>query len=39
VKRKAVETNFALAIEKSLELAKSVDANYLPGWCGPVPEE
>jgi hypothetical protein len=39
VKRKAVETDFALAIEKSLELAKSVDANYLPGWCGPVPEE
>jgi hypothetical protein len=39
MKREAVETDFALAIEKSLQLAKSVDANYLPGWCGPVPEE
>jgi hypothetical protein len=39
MKRGAVETDFALAIEKSLQLAKSVDANYLPGWCGPVPEE
>jgi hypothetical protein len=39
MKREAVETDFALAIAKSLQLAKSVDANYLPGWCGPVPEE
>ena len=39
MKRKAVETNFDRALEKALQLAKSVDANYLPGWCGPVPEE
>jgi hypothetical protein len=39
MKRSAVEANFSHAIEKALELAKSVDANYLPGWCGPVPEE
>ena len=39
MKRKAVETNFDGALEKALQLAKSVDANYLPGWCGPVPEE
>ena len=39
MKRKAVETNFDHALEQALELSKSVDANYLPGWCGPVPEE
>src|SRR5215475_6013673 len=39
MKRKAVEANFEIALEEALELAKSVDANYLPGWCGPVPEE
>jgi hypothetical protein len=39
MKRKVVETDFDGALEKALQLAKSVDANYLPGWCGPVPEE
>src|SRR5215472_11000299 len=39
MKRQAVETDFDHAIEKALQLAKSVDANYLPGWCGPVAEE
>ena len=39
MKREAVETDFDHAIEKALQLAKSMDANYLPGWCGPVPEE
>jgi hypothetical protein len=39
MKRKAVETNFDHALEKALQLAKSLDANYLPGWCGPVFEE
>jgi hypothetical protein len=39
MKRKAVETDFDHALEKALQLAKNVDANYLPGWCGPVPEE
>jgi hypothetical protein len=38
ISTKAVEENFAKAMEKSLELAKSQDAAYLPGWCGPVPE-
>lgn len=37
VKRKLVEEDFADALEKSLELAKSQDADYLPGWCGPLP--
>jgi len=39
VKRKLVETNFEQAMEQALQLAKSEDANYLPGWCGPSPEE
>jgi hypothetical protein len=39
MKRKVVETNFDGALEKALQLAKSVDANYLPGWCGPISEE
>jgi len=39
MKRKAVEDNFDHALEKALQLAKTQDANYLPGWCGPSPEE
>ncbi|MGA3310353.1 MAG: ParB-like protein [Xanthobacteraceae bacterium] len=39
MKRKAVDANFDRAIAKALQLAKSKDANYLPGWCGPAPEE
>jgi hypothetical protein len=38
IKRKTIETDFAQAMEKALQLAKSVEADYLPGWCGPVPE-
>ena len=37
--RKRVERNFDEAIVKALELAKSKDADYLPGWCGPAPED
>jgi hypothetical protein len=36
---KRTSVNFDGALEKPLQLAKSVDANYFPGWCGPVPEE
>jgi hypothetical protein len=39
MKRKTVERDFERAIDKALELAKSMDANYLPGWCGPSPED
>ena len=39
VKRKAIESNFDHALENALQFAKSVDANYLPGWCGPAPED
>jgi hypothetical protein len=36
LKRKAVEKDFETAIEAALKLAKSLDAGYLPGWCGPI---
>jgi hypothetical protein len=39
VKRKIVERDFMRAIEKALKLAKSEDAAYLPGWCGPVADD
>ncbi len=39
MKRKTVEADFDRAVEKALQLAKSVDADYLPGWCGPEPED
>ncbi|MFT4276805.1 MAG: ParB-like protein [Rhodopseudomonas sp.] len=34
--RKSVTADFQNATEKALALAKSKDAIYLPGWCGPV---
>jgi hypothetical protein len=37
VKRKMIDGDFARALEKALQLAKSTDADYLPGWCGPTP--
>jgi hypothetical protein len=39
LKRKLLEEQFDDAREQALALAKSEDANYLPGWCGPVPED
>jgi hypothetical protein len=33
--RKAVDANFDKAIERGMAFAKSKDAIYLPGWCGP----
>jgi len=35
MKTKMVEKDFEAALEKALSLAKSLDAAYLPGWCGP----
>jgi hypothetical protein len=35
IDRKAVVKDFAKAMEKALALAKSQEAHYLPGWCGP----
>jgi hypothetical protein len=37
--RKLVEDNFTRAMDKALELAKSQDAIYLPGWCGPADDD
>jgi hypothetical protein len=39
LKRKTVEGDFERAVEKSLELARSTEADYLPGWCGPTSED
>jgi hypothetical protein len=39
IKRKAIERDFKVALKKARRLAKSTEASYLPGWCGPVPEE
>ena len=35
LKRKAVDKNYTDALGKALILAKSGNADYLPGWCGP----
>jgi hypothetical protein len=39
IARKLVDEDFPKAIEKALQLAKSHDAIYLPGWCGPSADE
>jgi hypothetical protein len=39
IRLKLVEGDFERALEKAMQLAKSENAGYLPGWCGPVPEE
>jgi hypothetical protein len=39
IKRKLVENDFDHALESALQLAKSKEANFLPGWCGPIPED
>ena len=39
MKRKLVDRDFDRALVKALQLAKSADADYLPGWCGAVPQE
>ncbi len=37
MKRREVEKNFNDAVIEALTLARSEEANHLPGWCGPVP--
>lgn len=39
IKRKTVENDFTGAMEAAMEYAKSQDAIYLPGWCGPAPDD
>lgn len=36
IKSKQIASDFNQALEKAMKLAKSEDANYLPGWCGPI---
>jgi hypothetical protein len=37
IKPKAIEKDYPLALSRGLTLAKSKDAAFLPGWCGPDP--
>lgn len=39
VSRKLVEDDFDEALKEAMEHAKTQDAIYLPGWCGPADEE
>jgi hypothetical protein len=39
VGRKMVDGHFMKALEKAKSLAKTHDAVYLPGWCGPADDE
>ena len=36
---KNVNENFSKSVEKALALARSKDAVYLPGWCGPASDD
>jgi hypothetical protein len=38
IRAKQITDRFSAAIEKALALAKSDEAAYLPGWCGPHPD-
>jgi hypothetical protein len=35
IKTRSIEKDFVSALEKAVALAKTKDAGYLPGWCGP----
>ena len=37
MKRKFVQKDFGGALKYALKLARTLDADYLPGWSGPVP--
>ena len=39
VKRAMVQDNFERALKQALNLARKQEANYLPGWCGPVSDD
>src|SRR5262250_3736936 len=36
MKRKLLQDEFPRALKQAMKLAKSQDAHYLPGWCGPI---
>ena len=35
IKAKAIKADFVAALTEALTLAKTGEADYLPGWCGP----
>jgi len=39
IPRKVVDDHFSKALEKALAAAKTHDAVYLPGWCGPADDD
>ncbi len=39
IKRRVVERDFDRAVALAVKLAKSREAIYLPGWCGPEPQD
>lgn len=39
IKAVQVKDDFPRTLEKALALAKSAEADYLPGWCGPIAED
>jgi hypothetical protein len=36
IKRKLVDDDFPSALVRASKLARSGEADYLPGWCGPI---
>ena len=36
IERDQIDKHFKRALDDALKLAKHQDANYLPGWCGPI---
>ena len=36
IKRRLVTRDFDAALDEALHLSRQADADYLPGWCGPV---
>jgi hypothetical protein len=38
IKRELIEKHFRAAVKEAMKLAKSEQAHYLPGWCGPIDE-
>ncbi len=38
IKAKTIKANFDAALADAMALAKTADADYLPGWCAPHPE-
>ncbi len=39
VKRKVLDDDFSAAMVRALKLAKSADASFMPGWCGPASDD